>query len=228
MGEALILALLCAAVEPAPSPSSAPSSSSSIAVGCQQLRLTLDPRLTPAVVERDWGTAAEHTEDSAALELVDCDGRLLQRLPLDAPLAKLDGPPLHGAPAPSVLVTTDLTAPAGSYNGPLTRVVQVADGHLSFAEAIDETGHTSRVAVALTGKAAWRRRHIGGREVLLSVSSQLQSHTERFVTRLSCFVPGQRGAHVWQVRTRTEPGLWESDADFPEQHHFACAPANRH
>ncbi len=180
----------------------------------------LDARLTPAVVQRDWGMGEVHTEDSAVLELV-CDGRV-QRLSLDAPLAKLDASPLRGAPVPSFLVTTDLTAPAGSYNGPLTRVVQVVDGHLSFANAIDDAGHTQPIAVALTGKAAWRRAVVDGREVLLSVSSQLQS--DAFVTRLSCFFLDE--AH-WHLRTRSEPGLWESDADFPQKG-FACAAAKRH
>ena len=78
------------------------------------MRVVLDARLSPDVVEREWGSGNPRSESPATLELVGCEGQLLDRLVLDAPLAQLDPIPIRGAPNPTYLVSTDLTAEAGS------------------------------------------------------------------------------------------------------------------
>ena len=198
---------------------------SDVAVGCNHLRIVLDPRLTPAIVERDWASGNPHREDPAVLELRGCAGQLLDHLTLAAPLARLDPVPVRGAPAPTYLVSSDLTAEAGSYNGPLTIPVEVAHDHLTPATARTADGRAEPIRLALTGKAAWKRSNSGKVEDLLAVSSQPEK--PGFVTVYRRYHPTPRG---WEVKVRSEPGMWESDGEFPDPSHFpssAAAPKNR-
>lgn len=50
--------------------------------------LVLDPALTPDVVDGDWTSGQAHVKAHAVLELNDCEGQLLDRLTLEAPLRK--------------------------------------------------------------------------------------------------------------------------------------------
>lgn len=184
-------------------------------LGCKHLRLVLDPRLSPAVVDSEWASGHPRTEARAALELRGCHDELLNRMTLDRPLAKLDPTPLRGAPAPTYLVSVDLTAEAGSYNGPLTIPVQVVDNRLSPALARSPDGHSEPIRLALTGKAAWKKEPAGKVDDLLSVSTQPAA--QGFVTTYRRYHPTSRG---WQVKSRQEPGLWESDSEFPDDRLF--------
>jgi hypothetical protein len=186
-----------------------------VELGCQRLRLVLDGRLSDSVVARAWASGNPRTEAPAALELRGCAGQLLDRLPLDAPLARLDPTPLHGAPAPSYLVSVDLTAEAGSYNGPLTTPIAVEHERLTIVSARTADGCLFPIRLAPTGKAAWRK--IRGRKVddLLSVSCQPSG--PGFIVTYRRY---HAARHGWQERARTESGLWESDSDFPASQRF--------
>lgn len=195
--------------------SSLASAAVAVPVGCNRLDLVLDPRLSPGAVERAWASGQPRSEVPAILELRGCSGELLDRLTLDAPLARLDPTPLRGAPAPTYLVSMDLTAPAGSYSGPLTRLVQVSKGALQRVAATDAHGQRKPIRLALTEKAAWKRVRAGAADDLLSISCQPQG--EGFVIFYYRYHPTHLG---WQVRVRSEPGFWESDNDFPEPDRF--------
>lgn len=181
-----------------------------VGIGCQRLRLRLDPHLTSAIVESDWGSGKEHSESPAVLELIGCSGELLDRFPLEGPLAKLEPTPLRGAPAPTYLVSVDLTAAAGSYSGPLTIPIQVIHDHLIPTVAQTASGHKQPIHLALTGKAAWEKILVHGQNELLSVSCQPAN--QGFVTFYRRYYPTSTG---WRLRVRSKPGLWESDAPFP-------------
>ena len=161
-------------------------------------------------MQREWGSGHTHVESPAILELRGCKGQLLDRLTLDAPLARLDSVPVRGAPAPTYLVSVDLTAESGSYNGPLTFPVQVKDQQLQRVEATAPDGHSEPIRLALTGKAAWKKTPVGLVDDFLSVSCQPRDGN--FVIFYRRYHPTRRG---WQVRVRSEPGFWESDSEFP-------------
>ena len=110
----------------------------------------------------------------------------------------------------------ELTAPAGSYSGPLT--VQVINHKLKRAEATTPDGRTEPINLPLTGKAAWKKIANGIADDLLSVSCQPQA--DGFVTTFRRYHPTRRG---WQVRMRSEPILWESDGEFPKGGRFLSA-----
>ena len=184
-------------------------------LGCHHLRLVLDPRLTPAVLERDWGSGSPHREAPAILELRGCKNQLLDRLKLEGPLARLSLHPIRGAPQPTFLVSVDLTAEAGTYNGPLTLLVQVVHKHLAPAAAQTPDGHTEPIHLAATGKAAWKKKPVRNVDDFLSVSCQPSN--SGFVTSYSRYHPERSG---WVVKTRSEAGIWESDGAFPEDRMF--------
>ena len=181
-----------------------------VELGCRQLRVALDERLTPDVLSKAWGSGAERLESPAVLEWVDCGGRVTDRLALAAPLARIDPVPVKGAKLPTFMVSVDLSADAGSYNGPLTMLFQLSGDALIPVSA--QAGHRSREVIRLsqTGKSAWMRVSRGQAEDLLQVKSDRRSGG--FVVSYKRY--SVRGRD-WRVREVTRRGLWESDQDFP-------------
>jgi len=186
-----------------------------VELGCKHLRVVLDARLSPDVVEHEWGSGNPRSETPAKLELIGCEGQLLDRLVLDAPLAQLDPIPIRGAPNPTYLVSTDLTAEAGSYNGPLTIPIQVIRDHLIAAVARFADKHIVPIHLALTGKASWRRVSHHNGDNLFSVSCQPKRHG--FVTFYRHYFLSHQ---EWKVKVRKRDGLWESDGEFPSRNAF--------
>lgn len=186
-----------------------------IALGCKRLRIVLDPQLSPDVVERAWASGQPRVAAPATLELVGCKGEVVDRFILAASLAKIDPLPVQGAPNPSYLVSADLTAEAGSYNGPLTIPIQVIGNKLVPAVAHSPDGRREPVRLSLTGKSAWRRVSRHRLDDLLLVSCQPEG--AGFVTTYRRYFPSQG---KWQVRAHTQDGFWESDGEFPDQKFF--------
>jgi hypothetical protein len=182
---------------------------------CSQVILILDPRLDGKKVELMWGSGTALVEKNAVLALRDCSGEIVDRVPLPGPLARLDAQPVRGAPVTTYLVTVDLTAEAGSYNGPVTQPFEVRGTNLQPVAAHDATGRTELIRLPLTEKAAWTRVLVGDTEDLLSVNCQPAD--EDFVTTYRRFHPTSEG---WQLSARKEKGLWESDRGFPETESF--------
>ena len=187
----------------------------SVTLGCQRLHLKLDAHLTSAVVEQQWGSGEESMAKPAVLELHGCKGELQDSMVLEAPLARLDPTALRGTIAPTILVSVDLTAAAGSYNGPLTIPVEVHDGHLKRASANTENKQSEPINLGLTGKAAWKKIAKRSGDELYSVRCQPKG--DGFVTSYYRYYSTRQG---WKVRMRSEPGLWESDGEFPSMRHF--------
>lgn len=186
-----------------------------VELGCKRLRIVLDPQLSPAMVERDWGSGQPRTQALATLELVGCNGQVLDRFVLASSLAQIDPVPVRGAPSPSFLVSADLTAELGSYNGPLTVPIQVIGEKLVPAVARSSDGRSEPVRLWVTGKSAWRRASKGRVDELYLVSCQPEA--AGFVTRYRRYSPS---TGKWQVRTHTRAGLWESDGEFPDRKFF--------
>lgn len=184
-------------------------------MGCQYVKLILDERVTVGELDRLWANGGSTPGAAAVLQLHDCKGELLDSVTLDAPLARLDPAPLRGVRPFTVLLTVDLTAPAGSYSGPLTRPVQVEGNRLAYAQARAADGTAQPIALAQTGKAAWKKVRVGAADQLLAVRSEPRDGD--FTTSYRRYVHGKQG---WTVRVRSQPGLWESDGEFPARRSF--------
>ena len=187
----------------------------SVKLGCLRLHLQLDAHLTSAMVEQQWGSGEESKAKRAVLELHGCKGELLDRMVLDAPLARLDSIALRGTKVATFLVSVDLTAVAGSYSGPLTIPVEMHDGHLERAYAVTENKQSEPINLALTGKAAWKKIAKRGGDELFAVRCQPKG--DGFITSYYRYYTSRQG---WRVRMRSEPLLWESDGEFPLMRRF--------
>lgn len=186
-----------------------------VTVGCKRVQLVLDERFTSGERDRLWASGEEASGAPAVLRLQGCHGELLDSMTLEAPLAKLESGLLHGPRSPTVLVTVDLTAPAGSYSGPLTMPVQIVGNRLSYAQARAGDGTLQPIVLAQTGKAAWKKVRVGAADQLLVVRSEPRDGD--FTTSYRRYVYAKQG---WTVRIRSQPGLWESDSAFPARRVF--------
>lgn len=186
-----------------------------VAVGCKRIQLVLDQQLAPAERDRVWATGETIAAAPAVLQLRDCGGEVLDAVPLEAPLARVDAALLEGAPHPTVLVTVDLTAEAGTYNGPLTRPFALRGNRLQPVHAKTANGRTEPILLPLTGKAAWKKLRVGGKDQVLAVRSDWVGG--RFITRFSRYVPARQ---EWSAYVRSQAGLWESDGEFPSLNRF--------
>jgi len=198
----LFLCLICA--------TSVSFAAQEVQLGCKHLRVVLDARLSPDVVEQEWGSGNPRSEAPATLELVGCEGQLLDRFVLAAPLAQLDPMPVRGAPNPTYLVSADLTVEAGSYNGPLTIPIQIVRDHLVAAVARFTDKRIEPINLTLTGKSAWRRVSNRNTDDLLLVSSQPKG--KGFVTFYRRYFLSHQ---EWKAKQLTRNDLWESDGEFP-------------
>ncbi|MDR2155182.1 MAG: hypothetical protein LBE78_09190 [Burkholderiaceae bacterium] len=181
-------------------------------LGCKRLRIVLDPGLNQKMIDHEWASGKIRTEEPTVLQLVGCEGQLLDRFVLEAPLAKLDPEPLRGAHNPTYLVTADLTAEAGSYNGPLTVPIEIIDDRLVPAMAKSPDKSVKPIRLSQTLKSGWKRVPYQNADELLSVTSQPKS--PGFVTIYRRYFLSPDG---WQVKQRTKQELWESDSDFPSR-----------
>ena len=179
-------------------------------VGCMQLRVVLDEKVTSDVIEKEWGSGDEHFESPAVLQLIGCDGRVIDRHVLAAPLAKIDPMAIKGAKHPTFLVSVDLSADAGSYNGPLTIPFQIVGDRLAEALVHSVNRPPEVLRLSQTGKSSWTRVPRGSFEDLLQVSSHHLSNGFR-----ASYKRYSVGALGWRVREITRKGLWESDQPFP-------------
>jgi len=186
-----------------------------VAVGCKTVKLVLDERIAPRERDRLWASGEDAPGAPAVLQLQGCKGELLDSMALEAPLARLDRALLRGVRPPTVLVTVDLTAAAGSYSGPLTQPVQIDGNRLTRAQARAAGGSQQSIVLAQTGKAAWKKVRVGATDQLLAVRSEPRDGD--FATSYRRYVYGKQG---WAVRVRSEPGLWESDGEFPARRSF--------
>lgn len=203
----LFLCLICA--------TSLSFAAQEVELGCKHLRVVLDARLSSDVVVQEWGSGNPRSEAPAILALVGCEGQLLDRFVLAAPLAQLDPVPIRGAPNPTYLVSADLTVEAGSYNGPLTIPIQIVRDHLVAAVARFTDKRIEPIRLTLTGKSAWRRVSNRNADDLLLVSSQPKA--KGFVTFYRRYFLSRE---KWKVKQRTQNDLWESDGEFPSRELF--------
>ncbi|MFM0209926.1 hypothetical protein PQQ96_21205 [Paraburkholderia sediminicola] len=191
------------------------------------IELLEDERITPALQQQMWGSGAAEEglpgKDlkplaKAQLRLVSASGAIAATRQLDYPLARVETAPLHGVPGPVLFMTVDATAPMGSYSGPATEILMPAQQSLDAMQYATDDGKSGALVLARTGKANWKisPSRKGGADEIQQVASAPGTGDD-FVTRYATyrFIGGK-----WQLTQRQEPGLWESDGDFPNRNLF--------
>lgn len=134
---------------------------------------------------------------------------------------------LYGSTRPSYLLTLDYSVGAGSYNGPITWLVEVVEGAIKRVEAVDKTtGEKKEIAMMRSGKAGWKLvKATNGKSIdILKVSTRpAESESYNKEGSLNFVVTYQRihfNGLVWEKYTNQQKGFWESDDFFPKQSLF--------
>ena len=190
-----------------------------------QLQLMEDARLTVALQRKLWNTgqAGELKLRNAALRVVRSDNTLVDSIELERPMARVSKVSVYEKPArDTFLVTVDYSAEAGSYNGPITYLVEIDDGHLKFLEATDRaTGKADRIALMQSLKRIWQfvpaARGSSGKDILYALSQPSDATVNEFVTVYRrYFFDGTR----WVRVSREKKGLSEFDSGPPPRRLF--------
>jgi hypothetical protein len=190
------------------------------------LQLMQDARLTPAMQRKFWNTGetGKVALKNASLRIVSRDRTLVDSIDLERPMARIANVSLYKtAGRQTFLVTVDFTAEAGSYNGPITYLVEVDGGHLKFLEATDRTtGKADRIGLMQSLKRSWQWAPAppgspGTRDILYALSQPGDASASEFITIYRrYFFDGT----TWIRVSREEKGLTEFDGGPPGRRLF--------
>ena len=187
-----------------------------------QLELVTDTRVKP-------GMSDAETVDflPARLRLVTPSGVVAWEKKLERSRAELTtAPPLYGTKnaRPTYLLTVDYSADMGSYNGPITFLVEVVDGKPRYASVQNKP-----IALMRSLKTDWKfwpEKSKPGRSTdILEVACRPNSaaklsdeNTDNdFVVIFRRFHFDGRG---WTKREKSRVGFWEDDGKFPALSRF--------
>lgn len=186
------------------------------------LEVLRDKRLTDA----DLKDIQEHDPDSdptdgprfkavpmkaAVVRLKSETGQLIQSLALEKPVADLEAKNIGMKNKRIFLVTQDFGMGMGSYNGPITRILEVTPKSAAWVEALDRrSGKKSRISLMRSLKSGWNFTPAKkeGVEEILEARCYPNETLEGFTTSFSRYHYGRQG---WTRLTSTEPRLWESE-----------------
>lgn len=160
------------------------------------------------------------------IRLVDSKGGEFDQRKFERELASVELMGTFAAGQPMLGVTVDLGVGFGSYAGLSTRFVVVRDDRFEWGRVADPaTGQPVELVLSRTLKADWRAvsRSDGRGQDLLSVRCRPSSGEA--ATGFEMLFERYRfdGTH-WQRTERREPGLWESESEFPALTRFPGEP----
>lgn len=193
-----------------------------------RLEIVRDQRLKDsdikAIQERDLDTSFENSPrfksdplNMARLLLKSQDGHLLQSIVLDKPYAALEAVDVQNNER-VILVTQDFSVGLGSYNGPITQILNIEGSAMSWATACEhETNCKNKKKISLMRslKTAWNfaSSKNGKSKDILEVSCRPSDFLDPlgqpvFVTKFSRYhkVDGN-----WVVASRSEKKFWEAE-----------------
>jgi hypothetical protein len=91
------------------------------------------------------------------LHVLGLGGTVVEPQELERPLARLERTHLYADDRATYLVTVDYSAGFGSYNGPITFLLEVTAGRLNWLKATEEkTGGSERISLMQSPKTVWK------------------------------------------------------------------------
>jgi len=202
------------------------------------LEVLRDERLTPD----DLKVLQEHDPESNLLDgprfkssppqvgvvqLKDRAGRILKTLSLEKTYGNLTTKDLRDGGKRVIFVTQDYSAGMGSYNGPISQVLEVSPTSMAWAEARKSgVGRAVKISLMQSLKTGWGygpSTQAKGNDIL-KVScrpSDLANGDISFKTTYSRF---HRESKNWILTQKVENGCWENEGldgrDLPDQKKF--------
>ena len=174
-------------------------------------RLTTDAiaRLEQHDPDNNPSRDSEYSKTSlrkARLELKTPDGRVLSSIELEKPYAAL-GAVAIDPHYRAVLVTQDFGIGMGSYNGPITKIIDVSHGTLAWSKARSRS-KDSEITLMRSLKSAWNLTPAPVGQDILEVSCRPEGDASRFITTYSRY---HYDGAKWTVSSRRKRGFWEAD-----------------
>jgi hypothetical protein len=156
----------------------------------------------------------------ARLLLKASDGQLIQSLTLEKPYANMEAVDI-GAGTRTFLVTQDFSTGMGSYNGPVTQVLEATPNSIDWAKV---RGKTSPISFMRSLKSDWTFAPTPDGKDILSADCRPDANADHFYTTFSRYHRSKTG---WVRVARTEKLFWEiegnigeSDSTFPSRKKF--------
>lgn len=148
---------------------------------------------------------------SAIIRLRTKDSRVFHDLKLEKPTAELQSVKLGSDGDTAFFITQDFGIGMGSYNGPVTKILNLGSHPLVWASALDQrTNKRIEISLMRSLKTAWNfapsKNNVG--KDILKVSCRPNLEQKGFsITYLRYhFEKGD-----WVVSQRAEPGFWEAE-----------------
>jgi len=149
----------------------------------------------------------------ALLQLVSSHNQVLQKLLLEKPIAEIKTADFSDIGNRLILVTQDFSADFGSYSGPISKILEISNDTLHWAEAWSAQNKSTKISLLRSLKTAWSfaPSKNGKSKDILKVSCRFDPGSEgEFKTVFSRFHREKTG---WQVTERSKPILWEREND---------------
>ena len=180
-----------------------------------RLELLTDKRVKPGMSDEDAMGLPP-----AKLRLFRADGTLAQEKTLERSRAFLKmAPPLYGeAGQETYLLTVDYSVGMGSYNGPITFLVEVTSGAMRYVSVGGKP-----ITLMRSLKTDWKFAPIKSGGVkstdILEVSCRPSETAKSDANPNNDFTVSYRRTHwngvKWTRREKTKTGFWEDDGAFP-------------
>jgi hypothetical protein len=192
------------------------------------LEVLTDARLSQNLKREMWGVGdwpfvlpqndprskvfAKQPPLNATLRVLDRQSHVVDTKKLEMPLARISEEQIQGQ-HPTFMVTVDYSVGFGSYAGLSTFLLDITDGKLAWASAMDLASETTvPILLAKTLKSDWKVIPFGPNKDILRVYCQPGDGADEFVVGYVRYrFDGQR----WIRYERTQAGFWESDNPFP-------------
>lgn len=197
------------------------------------LELLMDKRLTQLVRVKLWGNGdwsfvfpkdstqykefSSHPPGNAELRIIDSAGNVVAKHDLERPLAKLEAWSTASKTDRFYLLAQDYSTGAGSYNGLVTTVLEVSDGVLRDAKALDMDSHNEEPFKLMKSlKSDWKIASSQNGDEILSVSCHPNKSGHFVIDYIRYSLVGAQ----WREYKREVHGYWESDNSFPKKSAF--------
>jgi hypothetical protein len=146
---------------------------------------------------------------SALIALVSDDQQIIQTLPLEKTYANIKEKIIGKTRKQIFLITEDFGIGFGSYNGPITQLLEVNKRSMNWINSIDK-GSNKKVQISLMRslKSAWNFDPNEKSDDILEVYCRPDESLERFFTYYTRYHYDEKG---WTSIRRGEPLFWEAE-----------------
>ena len=197
------------------------------------LEVRIDPRIPQRLRNKMWGDADWSFEldtndrlyktflkdppKNATLVLIDKNGMVVEQDNLDTPLASIGKIDLLKHQL-SIQLTEDYSVGWGSFAGPLSRIIEIHDGHLDWITAKNaSTGKNEEINLIFALKSNWKLSESKYGNDILSVLCRPDSNAENMQIQYTRYHFDGTG---WMKYTKIKEGVWEADEAFPSRREF--------